>query len=154
MFTLQNLKTKLVYIGFGSFFGCLCTIIGMLLSPVTAQRDKFGEIECTSLTVKGPNRDNPNLKLTDHSVELYASDGKIAARLDTVGQVTDFRLYSPMNVERESAVIQMMAAHLGQLVVWGSREHNQNYSMLQGALYLYTYTDDDGHIRKLALNGE
>ena len=48
---LQNWKVKLVYIGFGTVFGCLCTIIGMLASPVTAQRDKFGEIECTKLTV-------------------------------------------------------------------------------------------------------
>ena len=51
MFTLKNWKTKFVYIGFGSLFGCLCTIIGMLASPVTAQRDKFGDIECTSLRV-------------------------------------------------------------------------------------------------------
>ena len=51
MFSLQNWKTKLIYIGFGSFFGCLCTIIGMLASPVTAQRDKFGHIECTGITV-------------------------------------------------------------------------------------------------------
>ena len=48
---LQSWKVKLVYIGFGTVFGCLCTIIGMLASPVTAQRDKFGEIECTSLRV-------------------------------------------------------------------------------------------------------
>ena len=51
MFNSQHWKIKLVYIGFGSFFGCLCTIIGMLASPVTAQRDKFGDIECTRLSV-------------------------------------------------------------------------------------------------------
>ena len=51
MSTLQNWKTKLAYIGFGSFFGCLCTIIGMLASPVTAQRDKFDTIQCSRLEV-------------------------------------------------------------------------------------------------------
>ncbi len=51
MFTFQNWKVKLAYAGFGCLFGSLCTIMGMLASPVTAQRDKFGEIECTKLTV-------------------------------------------------------------------------------------------------------
>ncbi len=35
----QHWKIKLVYIGFGSLFGCLCTIIGMLASPATAQKN-------------------------------------------------------------------------------------------------------------------
>lgn len=53
MLQLQNWKIKSVYIGFGSFFGCLCAIIGILASPVTAlgvgenggivgTNDKFG----------------------------------------------------------------------------------------------------------------
>lgn len=54
MFNSQHWKIKLVYIGFGSLFGCLCTIIGMLASPATAQRDKFQEIECTKLTLIDP----------------------------------------------------------------------------------------------------
>ena len=49
MFSFQNWQQKLVFAG----FACLFTIIGMLLSPVTAQRDKFGDIECTSLKVVG-----------------------------------------------------------------------------------------------------
>lgn len=78
MFTLQNWKTKLVYIGFGSFFGCLCTIIGMLASPVTAQRDKFGEIECTSLRIVDAQS---NLKIflgsinSGGTVTIYSKDG-------------------------------------------------------------------------------
>ena len=55
MLNVQNWKTKLPYIGFGSLFGCLFTIIGMLASPVTAQKDKFGEIECTKLTIVDSN---------------------------------------------------------------------------------------------------
>ena len=70
MLTLQNWKSKLVYIGFGSFFGCLCTIIGMLASPVTAQKDKFGEIECTGLTVVDGGR-----------VEVLGPDGKSGVTL-------------------------------------------------------------------------
>ena len=54
MFNSQYWKIKLVYIGFGSIVGCLCTIIGMLASPATAQRDKFQEIECTKLTLIDP----------------------------------------------------------------------------------------------------
>ena len=47
MFSREHWQIKLVYAGFGA----LLLFIGMLLSPVTAQRDKFGEIECTSLAV-------------------------------------------------------------------------------------------------------
>ena len=47
MFSREHWQIKLVYAGFGA----LLLFIGMLLSPVTAQRDKFGEIECTRLTV-------------------------------------------------------------------------------------------------------
>ena len=47
VFSTQDWQIKLVYAGFGFLFA----VIGMLLSPVTAQRDKFGEIECRRLTV-------------------------------------------------------------------------------------------------------
>ena len=51
MFGNQNWKVKVAYAGFGCLFGSLCTIMGMLASPVTAQRDKFGNIECISLRI-------------------------------------------------------------------------------------------------------
>ena len=51
MCSIQNWKVKRAYAGFGCLFGSICTIMGMLASPVTAQKDKFGEIECTNLTV-------------------------------------------------------------------------------------------------------
>ena len=73
MLTLQNWKSKLVYIGFGSFFGCLCTIIGMLASPVTAQKDKFGEIECTGLPVVDGGR-----------VEVLGKDGVLQVSLSII----------------------------------------------------------------------
>lgn len=47
MFSGEHWQIKLAYAGFGA----LLLFIGMMLSPVTAQRDKFGEIECTGLTI-------------------------------------------------------------------------------------------------------
>ena len=47
MFRIQNWKQALGLMALGSVF----TIIGMLLSPVTVHRDKFGVIECTQLKV-------------------------------------------------------------------------------------------------------
>lgn len=84
MFTLQNWKVKLTYAGFGSLFGSLCTIMGMLASPVTAQRDKFGDIECTSLTVVDADGDemvtlgggNRLGQRPGGNVTVYDEDGK------------------------------------------------------------------------------
>ena len=44
-----NWKPSLACAAFGSIF----TVMGMLVSPLEADRDKFGEIECTKLTVVG-----------------------------------------------------------------------------------------------------
>ena len=46
MFSCQHWQIKLVYAG----FGCLFTIIGMLLSPVTAQK-AMETIQCSRLEV-------------------------------------------------------------------------------------------------------
>ena len=80
---LQNWKDKLAYIGFGTLFGCLCTIIGMLASPVTAQRDKFGEIECTGLNVIGKDGQLVSLSTDEQggAVTVYAKDGKSGVSL-------------------------------------------------------------------------
>ena len=56
MFSSKDLKVKLVYMGFGG----MIAIVGMLfafgmLSSVTAQKDKFGDIECTSLRIINAN---------------------------------------------------------------------------------------------------
>ena len=47
----MNTKQKLQYIVVGGVIGVLGMLIGMTVSPLSAQRDKFGEIECTKLTV-------------------------------------------------------------------------------------------------------
>lgn len=51
MFRIQNWTQALGLMALGSVF----TIIGTLLSPVAAQRDKFGEIECTALNIVDSN---------------------------------------------------------------------------------------------------
>lgn len=73
MFNSLNWKIKLVYIGVGSLFGCLCTIIGMLASPATAQRNKFQEIECTKLTLIDPitGKITAELRTDEHGGLLY-----------------------------------------------------------------------------------
>ena len=45
----MNTKQKLAYIAIGG----LLVATGMIISPLNAQKDKFGEIECTKLTVVG-----------------------------------------------------------------------------------------------------
>ena len=49
MFSTTTWKQKLGLMALGSVF----TIIGMLLSPITAQQDKFGDVECENLKVNG-----------------------------------------------------------------------------------------------------
>lgn len=52
MFSSKDLKVKLVYMGFGGLIAIIGMLFGIgMLSSVTAQRDKFGAIECTSLRV-------------------------------------------------------------------------------------------------------
>ena len=64
--------------------GFLFAVIGMLLSPVTAQRDKFGEIECTRLTVvDADGKTRVNLTTDEYGgvVSAFGKDGKLAAWL-------------------------------------------------------------------------
>ena len=80
MFSSEHWQIKLVYAGFGFLFA----VIGMLLSPVTAQRDKFGEIECTRLTVVDANgKTGVILTVDEHGgvVSAIGKDGKSGALL-------------------------------------------------------------------------
>ena len=45
----MNTKQKLAYIAIGG----LLVATGMIISPLNAQKDKFGDIECESLKVTG-----------------------------------------------------------------------------------------------------
>ena len=80
MFSRQHWQIKLVY----ASFGALILFIGMLLSPVAAQRDKFGEIECTSLAVvDADGKTVVRLGVGEHGGRVYAygKAGKSGAAL-------------------------------------------------------------------------
>ena len=82
MFTLQNWKVKLAYAGFGCLFGSICTIMGMLASPVTAQWDKFGIIECSVLRVVDEDG-NPGVVLSAGKL-----GGKVSVRSEDRTTIT------------------------------------------------------------------
>ena len=123
MFQNQNWKTKIGYIGFGSIFGCLFTIIGMLASDVTAQRDKFGEIECTKLTVVD-EQGSPRVVLgggyvsVDGIVHVYARDedkeGSVILGVDEHGG-----LVTVFGGDTKSNVGLSVDEHGGGVRVWG-----------------------------------
>ena len=80
MFSKEHWQIKLVY----ASFGALLLFIGMLLSPVTAQRDKFDEIECTKLTVVDADGKTEVIISSGEdggSVFAYGKDGKPAVAL-------------------------------------------------------------------------
>lgn len=64
-----NWKNSLVCAAFGSIF----TIFGMIFSPLDAQRDKFGEIECIKLTLIDAltGKAIAQLSTGEHGGELY-----------------------------------------------------------------------------------
>ena len=81
MFSRQHWQIKLVYASFGFLFA----VIGMLLSPVTAQRDNIGEIECTRLVVVDPETGKTSviLSVDEHggNVIAWGKDGILGAWL-------------------------------------------------------------------------
>lgn len=68
----MNLTQRLAHIALG---GVLVTI-GMIMSPLTAQNDKFREIECTSLTVVNPDTGKSIIELAFNGLggEINISD--------------------------------------------------------------------------------
>ncbi len=80
MFSREHWQIKLAYAGFGA----LLLFMGMLLSPVTAQRDRFGEIECSKLRVVDADGNTRVVLTTDEHggvVFAYGKDRKSVAGL-------------------------------------------------------------------------
>ncbi len=75
MFRIQNWKQALGLMALGSVF----TFVGMLLSPVTAQRDKYGEIECTKLTIVD-SKGNERVLLTNEGfIKIENENGTVSS---------------------------------------------------------------------------
>ena len=80
----MNTREKFRYMAFGGalvFLGML----GAMMSPLTAEKDKFGEIECTSLTVVDPKtgKSGVSLRVDEDGgfISAHGKDGKSAAAL-------------------------------------------------------------------------
>ena len=84
----MNTREKFSYMAFGAalmFLGMLLT----LMSPLTAQQDKFGEIECTKLTVvddKGQKVAELGANEYGGRVSVYGNDGESAKAAIVVGK--------------------------------------------------------------------
>ena len=81
---MKSIKEKLAYL----IGGRLLVAVGMTLSPVTDQRDKFGEIECTKLTVvDADGKAGVILGITEHGghVAAFGKDGESKAGTHTAG---------------------------------------------------------------------
>ena len=79
----MNTRAKFGYMAFGGalvFLG----MVGAMMSPLTAEKDKFGEIECTRLTVVDADGKRGVLLTTDEDggfVYAFGKDGQSAAVL-------------------------------------------------------------------------
>ena len=114
MFSREHWQIKLVYTGFGA----VLLFIGMLLSPVTAQRDKFGHIECAGLTVvDADGKTMVRLGAGEHggSVVAFGKDGKPGAALGVAehgGVVTAF------GKDRKSGAMLRVNEHGGSVATF------------------------------------
>lgn len=69
----MNTKQKLVYIAIGG----LLVATGMIISPLNAQNEKFGDIECDSLRIF--NKKGNTIIEMDDSVKLYNHNDELTA---------------------------------------------------------------------------
>ena len=79
----MNLTQRLAHIALGGVF----VTIGMMMSPLTAQNDKFQEIECTSLVVVNPDTGKSIIELAFNGLggEINISDLTGNRQLSLVG---------------------------------------------------------------------
>ena len=114
----MNTREKFRYMAFGGalvFLGML----GAMMSPLTAEKDKFGEIECTRLTVvdaDGKTMVSLTTNATGGDVGTYSSDGLSSASLGITehgGIVTAF------GKDGQSAAIVRVDEHGGIVTALG-----------------------------------
>lgn len=73
------MKTKFGYMALGAVLGIGGMLIGMSLSSVTAQNDRFGEITCTGLKVVNPDGTEA-VELDSHFIKGYGYGGSVTVR--------------------------------------------------------------------------
>ena len=114
----MNTREKFRYMAFGGalvFLG----MVGAMMSPLTAEKDKFGEIECTRLTVvDADGKMGVLLTTTEHggSVLTPGKDGKSVASLgvdEHGGSVSAF------GKDGQSAVMLGVDEHGGGVSAFG-----------------------------------
>lgn len=119
MFRTGNWKERAGFMALGSGF----TIIGMLIAfgtlpPVTAKKDKFGDIECTSVTL------------------VDSETGLITGKLETgkdggelyLWQSMDAHWDKPEYVENRDGIMLTASRQGGMLKIFGHREKGVPYS--------------------------
>ena len=116
MFNTGSWKQKAGLMALGSIF----TIVGMMFSPVTAQKDKFGKIECTELTVVDPVTGGIRSILGGNDVggeiEVYGNDRKCKVRLSVLVNGGRINVLGP---DEESGVSLLAPANLASVLVSG-----------------------------------
>ncbi len=127
---MKSIKEKLAYF----ISGGLLVTVGMTLSPVTAQKDKFGEIECTKLTVVDVDgKPLMALGIEEHGAFVIAGgkDGKSMAFLgidEYGGRVSvggkDGQLKAVLNISEHGGRVQVKSKGVGK-VVSGVNESGQ-----------------------------
>ena len=76
-------KQKFFFMVISAVLGVTILLIGMVVSPTTAQKDTFGEITCTGLTVLGQDG-KKRVRLRDFlggAVEVWDEDDNISATI-------------------------------------------------------------------------
>ena len=129
MFRIQNWKQAFGLMALGSMF----TILGMLLSSVAAQRDKFDTIQCRRIEVVNA-RDNPMVILTidddGGAVVAYGKDDKSLVTLDInehggiIGVAgKDGKLKALLGVKEHDGIVHVGGKDGELMAVLGIDEH-------------------------------
>lgn len=116
----MNAKSKLGYMLLGGMIGIFGLVVGLCVSPLTAQRDTFGDITCTGLTVVD-SEDTGGCLVFARGVLLLGKDGKSKAG---------------MSIDE----------HGGNVVVWGKDEKSKVFLGIDEGGGRVTVRDKDARL--------